>query len=63
MAGSLLTTWAETRNYGVQEFAMAEQEKIDWSQCALVAIEPRVLTGAPALCGTRMPANAIVDNR
>jgi hypothetical protein len=27
---------------------MAEQEKIDWSPCALVAVEPRVPSCAPA---------------
>ncbi|HJX96798.1 MAG TPA: DUF433 domain-containing protein [Candidatus Acidoferrum sp.] len=41
---------------------MAEQDKIDWSQCALVEVDPLVLSGAPVLRGTRMPANAIVDN-
>ena len=41
---------------------MAEQEKIDWSQCASVEVEPRALSGAPVLCATRMPANAIVDD-
>jgi hypothetical protein len=62
MAGSLRAIWAEIRNYGVQEFAVAEQEKIDWSQCASVEVEPRALSGAPVLCATRMPANAIVDD-
>ncbi len=41
---------------------MALEEKIDWSQCPLVEIKPRVLSGAPVLRGTRMPADAIVDN-
>jgi uncharacterized protein (DUF433 family) len=41
---------------------MAEQDKIDWSECSLVEVDPRVLGGAPVLSGTRMPANAIVDN-
>jgi len=49
-------------NYDVQELAMAEQDKIDWSQCPLVEVDPLVLSGAPVLRGTRMPANAIVDN-
>jgi uncharacterized protein (DUF433 family) len=46
----------------MQEFAMAEEEKIDWSQCSLVEADPRVVSGAPVLRGTRMPVNAIVDN-
>jgi uncharacterized protein (DUF433 family) len=41
---------------------MSEQDKIDWSQCSLVEFDPLVLNGAPVLRGTRMPANAIVDN-
>jgi len=41
---------------------MAKEEKIDWSECPLVEANPRVQSGAPVLCGTRMPVNAIVDN-
>lgn len=41
---------------------MAADEKIDWSQCPLVEVNPRVQSGAPVLRGTRMPVNAIVDN-
>ena len=41
---------------------MAANEKIDWSQCPLVEVNPRVQSGAPVLRGTRMPVNAIVDN-
>ena len=41
---------------------MASQEKIDWSECPLVEVNPRVHSGAPVLRGTRMPVNAIVDN-
>jgi uncharacterized protein (DUF433 family) len=41
---------------------LASQEKIDWSECPLVEVNPRVQSGAPVLRGTRMPANAIVDN-
>jgi uncharacterized protein (DUF433 family) len=41
---------------------MATQGKIDWSACPLVEIKPGVQSGAPMLCGTRMPVNAIVDN-
>jgi uncharacterized protein (DUF433 family) len=38
------------------------EERIDWSQCPLVEINPRVQSGAPVLRGTRMPVDAIVDN-
>ncbi len=41
---------------------MAAEEKIDWSQCPLVEVSPRVQSGAPVLRGTRMPVGAIVDN-
>jgi uncharacterized protein (DUF433 family) len=41
---------------------MATEGKIDWSECPLVEIKPRVQSGAPVLRGTRMPAEAIVDN-
>ncbi len=41
---------------------MAEDEKIDWLQCPLVEINPRVQSGAPVLRGTRMPVSAIIDN-
>ena len=41
---------------------MAAEEKVDWSECPLVEVNPRVQGGAPVLRGTRMPANAIVDN-
>lgn len=38
------------------------EERIDWSECPLVEINPRVQSGAPVLRGTRMPVSAIVDN-
>jgi uncharacterized protein (DUF433 family) len=38
------------------------EERIDWSQCPLVEMNPRVQSGAPVLRGTRMPVDAIVDN-
>lgn len=41
---------------------MASDEKIDWSQCPLVEVNPRVQSGMPVLRGTRMPVEAIVDN-
>ena len=41
---------------------MPIQDTIDWSECPLVEIKLGVQSGAPVLRGTRMPANAIVDN-
>ncbi len=41
---------------------MATPDKVDWSECPLVETTPGVQSGAPVLRGTRMPANAIVDN-
>ena len=41
---------------------MTGEEQIDWSQCPLVEVNPRVQSGAPVLRGTRMPVNAIIDN-
>jgi uncharacterized protein (DUF433 family) len=41
---------------------MAARERIDWSECPLVEVKPRVQSGAPVLRGTRMPVSAIVDN-
>lgn len=41
---------------------MAAEEKIDWSQCPLVEVNPQVQSGAPVLRGTRMPVSAIIDN-
>ena len=38
------------------------EERIDWSQCPLVEVNPRVQSGAPVLRSTRMPVDAIVDN-
>jgi uncharacterized protein (DUF433 family) len=41
---------------------VAAKEQIDWSECPLVEVNPRVQSCAPVLRGTRMPVNAIVDN-
>jgi uncharacterized protein (DUF433 family) len=41
---------------------MPAQETIDWSECPLVEVKPGVHSGAPVLCGTLMPVDAIVDN-
>jgi uncharacterized protein (DUF433 family) len=36
--------------------------QVDWSQCPLVAVNPKIQSGAPVLKGTRVPVSAIVDN-
>ena len=35
---------------------------IDWSQCPDVESVPGKVSGALAICGTRIPAQAVVDN-
>jgi uncharacterized protein (DUF433 family) len=45
-----------------QEVAIAAMQRIDWSECPLVEVNPGLQSGAPVLRGTRMPVNAIVDN-
>ncbi len=39
-----------------------ETSVIDWTDCPLVEINPRKLSGTPVLKGTRMPADAILQN-
>jgi uncharacterized protein (DUF433 family) len=41
---------------------MTMNQSIDWSECPLVEVKAGVQSGAPVLLGTRMPADAIVDN-
>jgi len=41
---------------------MTSPDSVDWSECALVEVNPRIQSGAPVLRGTRMPVSAIVDN-
>jgi len=41
---------------------MNPQDRVDWSECPLVESRKEVLSGAPVLRNTRMPADAIVDN-
>jgi uncharacterized protein (DUF433 family) len=41
---------------------VVRNETVDWSECPLVEVKPGVQSGAPVLVGTRMPADAIVDN-
>jgi uncharacterized protein (DUF433 family) len=41
---------------------MTKNESVDWSECPLVEVKPGVQSGAPVLLGTRMPADAIIDN-
>lgn len=35
---------------------------MDWTDCPLVEINPRKVSGTPVLRGTRMPADAILEN-
>jgi len=45
-----------------RRLAIAAEEQIDWSECPLVEVNPKVQSGALVLRGTRLPVNAIVDN-
>ena len=39
-----------------------ESTVIDWTDCPLVEVIPGKVSGVPILKGTRMPADAIVEN-
>jgi uncharacterized protein (DUF433 family) len=41
---------------------MSESVVMGWTDCPLVEINPRKVSGAPILKGTRMPVDAIVEN-
>jgi uncharacterized protein (DUF433 family) len=41
---------------------MAGEGRVDWSECPLVEVKPGVQGGAAVLRGTRLPADAIIDN-
>lgn len=40
----------------------ADATLVDWSQCSLVEVNPRKVSGAPILKGTRVQADAILEN-
>lgn len=42
--------------------AQAPQSGVDWSQCTLVEVNLRKVSGAPILKGTRVQADSIVEN-
>jgi len=37
-------------------------QPIDWSDCPLVEVNPRKVSGVPILIGTRMQADSVVEN-
>ncbi len=37
-------------------------QTIDWSDCPLVEVNPRKVSGVPILKGTRMQADSVVEN-
>lgn len=41
---------------------LLESLVVDWTDCPLVEVNPRKVSGAPILKGTRMPADGIVVN-
>jgi uncharacterized protein (DUF433 family) len=56
--------WPFQREHGIMNSEKCEMsaQKIDWSACPLVEVNPKVQSGAPVLRGTRLPVSAIVDN-
>jgi uncharacterized protein (DUF433 family) len=48
--------------YSVGMNQLLQNLPIDWTECPLVEINPRKLSGVPVLKGTRMQANSIVEN-
>ena len=39
-----------------------ERSIVDWSDCPLVEVNPRKVSGVPILKGTRVQADSIVEN-
>ncbi len=52
----------QERAYAERMDYLQESPPIDWTACPLVEINPGKVSGAPILKGTRMPADAIVEN-
>lgn len=50
------------RAYAVGMAPLLEIPVMDWTDCPTVEINPRKLSGTPILKGTRMPADAILEN-
>jgi len=42
--------------------AYKERPAMDWTDCPMVEVNPRQLSGAPILEGTRMPADVVLEN-
>jgi uncharacterized protein (DUF433 family) len=40
----------------------AEDMLVDWSNCLIVEVNPRKVSGVPILKGTRVQADSIVEN-
>jgi uncharacterized protein (DUF433 family) len=41
---------------------LQENASIDWTDCPLVEVNPRKVSGVPILKGTRVQADSIVEN-
>jgi uncharacterized protein (DUF433 family) len=46
----------------LKEIAAHESTAVDWSDCPLVEVNPRKVSGAPILKGTRVQADSVVEN-
>ena len=42
--------------------ARAKKAGFDWSGCDLVEVIPGKVSGVPILCGSRVPADQVVEN-
>ena len=56
-----LTFWPE-RAYAASMAQVQGSVPIDWTECAVVESVPGKVSGVPTLKGSRMPADAIVEN-
>jgi uncharacterized protein (DUF433 family) len=41
---------------------LPQRKPMDWSDCPIVEVNPRTLSGVPIVRGTRVQADAIVEN-
>ena len=42
--------------------ARLENAAVDWTDCSLVEVNPRKVSGVPILKGTRVQADSVVEN-
>ena len=52
----------QQRAYAGRMDHLQEAPAINWTNCLLTEINPEKVSGVPILKGTRMPADAIIEN-